>query len=120
MSDKVSNIDDYLIAGLKAASLRGAVIANNVANLETPGYRRRDVEFETMLADAISKGNGTDITDIEPRIFRPLNTQVNSNGNDVNIEMEVGQMIKNSARYKTYMRLLAKLYSQMQLAIQSE
>ncbi len=120
MSDKVHNIDDYLIAGLKTASMRGAVIANNIANLETPGYRRRDVEFETMLASAMSRGKEIDLDDIQPRIFQPMNTQVNSSGNDVNIELEVGQMIKNSARYKTYMRLLSKLYSQMQLAIQSD
>ena len=50
MSGK-ANVTDYLQAALKGASLRQAVIANNIANLNTPGYRRRAVAFEKSLAE---------------------------------------------------------------------
>ena len=51
-------------------------------------------------------------------ILQPRNTPVDSQGNDVNLEMEVGEMIKNNAMYKTYMRLLAGVYRKMESAIQ--
>ena len=40
-------IVDYLEAGLKVSGLRGKVIANNIANLNTPGFKRSAVEFES-------------------------------------------------------------------------
>jgi flagellar basal body rod protein FlgB len=42
---------------------------------------------------------------------------VKSNGNDVSLETEVGQMVKNTLRHKTYVRLLNKKYHQIELAM---
>jgi flagellar basal body rod protein FlgB len=46
-----------------------------------------------------------------------MQTPVKSNGNDVNFEAEVGQMIKNAISHKAYVRILDKKYKQMDLAI---
>lgn len=114
---KTSNIIDFLDAGIRAESLRQKAIANNIANLETPGYRRIDVKFEELLAKALNSPGAVDLSKVEPQTHQPENTPVNSNGNDVSLESEVGQMIKNSLRYKAYIRLLNKKYNQMQLAM---
>lgn len=114
---KTSNIVKLLEAGLRAESLRQKAIANNVANLQTPGYRRVDVKFEELLAKALDSPGAVDLKEIEPQVYQPNQTPVKSNGNDVNIETEVGQMVKNALRYKTYIRLLGKKYNQMELAI---
>jgi len=107
--DKVSSKADLLIAALKAESMRQRAIASNVANLETPGYRRIDVKFEEMLARKLDQGKGkVDVTEVKPEVYEPQNTPVKANGNDVNWEMEVGAMVKNTLRYKTLMRLLIK------------
>lgn len=108
---------DAIGAGMKAENLRQKTIASNVANLETPGYRRVQVQFEDMLSKALESSGGAEIDDIEPLVFQPKNTAVKSNGNDVSWEAEVGQMVKNSLRYKTYVRLLQKKYAQIDLAI---
>ena len=50
-------------------------------------------------------------------IYHPKQTPVKSNGNDVNLESEVGEMVKNTLRHKAYIRLLNKKYHQMELAI---
>ena len=110
---------ECLEAALKAANLRQAVIANNIANLDTPGYRRQDVQFSDLLAKAIDSGQ-TEVSSIEPKIVTPGVTDVNETGNDVDMDMEVGEMIKTSGNYKTCVRLLAKLYQRMQLAMQTE
>ena len=114
---KTSSIFDFLEAGIRAESLRQKAIANNIANLETSGYRRIDVKFEELLARALDSHGAVELSELEPQIYQPQKTPVNSNGNDVNLESEVGQMVKNSLRYKAYIRLLNKKYNQMQLAM---
>ena len=49
-----------------------------------------------------------DINKIEPVVYQPRNTPVKSNGNDVHLEIEVGEIVKNSLRHKTLARLLQK------------
>jgi flagellar basal-body rod protein FlgB len=114
---KTSSIFDFLEAGIRAESLRQKAIANNIANLETPGYRRIDVKFEELLARALNSHGAVELSELEPQIHQPKQTPVNSNGNDVSLESEVGQMVKNTLRFKTYIRLLNKKYNQMQLAM---
>ncbi|MCK5225710.1 MAG: flagellar basal body rod protein FlgB [Planctomycetes bacterium] len=114
---KINSIIDFLEAGLKAENMRQTAISSNIANLETPGYRRVDVKFDELLKKALNSPGDVDINEIKPEIHNPKLTPLNSNGNDVNLEAEVGEMVKNSLRYKTYIRLINKKYSQMDLAI---
>jgi flagellar basal-body rod protein FlgB len=111
------SIFDFLEAGIRAESLRQKAIANNIANLETSGYRRIDVKFEELLVKALNSTESVNLSEIEPLIHQPETTPVNSNGNDVSLESEVGQMVKNTLRYKAYIRLLNKKYKQMELAM---
>jgi flagellar basal-body rod protein FlgB len=110
-------IGELLEAGLKAEALRQQAIANNVANLQTPGYRRFDVRFEEMLAKAIESGGEIDEEELEAELYQPKNTAVNPNGNDVNLEKEIGELIKNNLRQKAFIRLLNKKYSQIDQAV---
>ena len=114
---KVSNIFDIIEVGIKAESLRNKAIANNLANLQTPGYRRVDVRFKELLAKALDSSGTVDLSEVEPQLYQPENTAVKSNGNDVNLDAEVGEMVKNSLRHKAYIRLLQKKYQQIELAI---
>lgn len=114
---KVDNLFDAIGVGMKAENLRQRAIASNVANLETPGYRRVDVEFREMLAKAMDSSGDADFDAIEPQLFQPKDSPVKTNGNDVSWESEVGQMVKNTLRHKTYVRLLQKKYAQIDLAI---
>lgn len=114
---KAENILDIINAGIKAETLRQKAIANNIANLETPGYRRIDVKFEELLARCLRSSGEFDLSEIEAQIYRPKQTPLKPNGNDVNLEAEIGQMIKNTLRHKTYIRLLSKKYNQINLAI---
>ena len=99
---------DLLAAGMKAEGLRQKAIANNIANMETPGYRRIDVKFEELLAKAMDSQGNVDASKVEAALYQPKNTPVKANGNDVNLETEVGHLIKNSLRHQTLAKLLAK------------
>ncbi len=113
---KPVNTIEVIETGLKAQSMRGAVIANNIANIGTPGYHRREVRFEDALAKAIDSGQSP--SSVDPIILATNDGAADDTGNDVNLDLEVGELVKNDAAYKTYMRLMAKLYHQMDLAIQ--
>jgi len=106
-----------LEAGIKAEEVRQRTIASNVANLETPGYRRLEVRFEDLLARALKSGPGLDPEAVEPEIFQPRDTPVKANGNDVSMEMEVGELLKNSTRQATFVRLLRKRFEQIEAAV---
>ena len=115
MRNRVSVID-YIEAGLKASRLRQSVIAHNIANLSTPGFRRGEVVFEEILAKA---GGRADPGEVVAQIVRPGDTPVNESGSDVSLEMEVGELVRNAASYKTYMRVLGRIYRQMEMAAQT-
>jgi flagellar basal-body rod protein FlgB len=112
-----SNVIEYLQAGLRAAALRGKVSANNIANLNTPGYRRYAVRFEKVLAEALASGDLDKLRRAELPIVQPRDTPVGPHGNDVDLDREVGGMIESGTLYKTYVRLMAKAYQQMELAM---
>ncbi|MHC4265406.1 MAG: flagellar basal body rod protein FlgB [Planctomycetota bacterium] len=116
MSNQI-NIVDLLESAIRAESLRQKAIANNIANIETPRYRRIDVKFKELLAKAIESPGSIDLKDLQAELYEPQNTPVNANGNDVNFESEMGDMIKNSLRHEAYVRLLNKKYKQIELAI---
>ena len=117
LMSKTESIVDLIDAGIKAETLRQKAIANNIANLETPGYRRLDVKFEELLARCLRSSGEFDLSEVEAQLYQPKQTPVKSNGNDVNLEAEIGQMIKNTLRHKAYIRLLSKKYNQIELAI---
>jgi flagellar basal-body rod protein FlgB len=115
-----TGLTDYLQAGMKGISLRQAVIANNIANLNTPGFRRNDTMFQKVLADAIEDNKLADLDENEAWVFTPGTTPVGENGNDVSLDVEVGEMVRNGALYKTYVRLLGRMYRQMDQAMRTD
>lgn len=115
---EITSTTQYLEAGLKAVGVRQKAIANNIANLETDGYRSIDVKFEELLNKAMKSNGGVDIRSIEPEFFEPGTSSVKENGNDVNLEEQIGKLVQNSLKHRTYIRLLDKKYKQMQSAIE--
>jgi flagellar basal-body rod protein FlgB len=108
---------DLLEAGLRGTSLRQSAIANNLANIDTPGYRRQDVQFENVLAKAMESGDAEEIKNVEMKIFSPGTGEADSTGNDVNLDAEIGELIKNTGTQKMYLRLLSRMYRQIDQAI---
>lgn len=79
-------------AALRGVSARRDAIADNIANLNTPGYRARRVEFESRLAEALAAGG-------DPAAAAPT-TRVSSRapdaqGNSVDLGEEMTEMVKN-------------------------
>lgn len=111
------DIVGLLDAGIKAEEARQKTIASNIANIETPGYRRQDVRFEELLAKALKSKQADKVGRVTPQVFQPETTPIRSNDNDVNMEMEIGEMLKNSSRETAFVRLLRKKFTQIENAI---
>jgi flagellar basal-body rod protein FlgB len=83
---------------ISGASMRHEVLANNLANAETPGFQRSDVDFHTTLAQALQTG---DATTIENTTFTPQreNQVLRADGNGVDVDTESADLAKNSLEY---------------------
>jgi flagellar basal-body rod protein FlgB len=102
---------------LDVANLRHEVIARNVANVNTPGYRQSDVQFEEAFSHALAAGKETAALQVEPKIVAGTGGMERADGNNVDIDMEMGRLNKNSLLYKVYAQILALQMNQMRSAI---
>ncbi len=84
---------------ISGAALRQEVLANNLANAETPGFRRSDVDFHSTLAQAMKTN---DPEAIESTTFSPQTDQqvLRADGNGVDIDVESANMAKNGLEYE--------------------
>ena len=84
---------------ISGAALRQEVLANNLANAETPGFRRSDVDFQSTLAQAMKSGSAEAI---ERTSFSPQqdSTTMRADGNGVDIDVEAATMAKNGLTYE--------------------
>lgn len=104
-----------LEAGLRGTHARQSAVAVNIANLSTPGYKRAVVDFEARLREALDSGRPLDLAELEPEVTHDMSGSPGDN--NVDVEVEVGELIKNAGRYKMLMRLMSKAYQQMDLAM---
>ena len=116
---------------LDATALRHRVVANNVANVSTPGYRRTEVAFEEDLREALTgrkvKGARThrdhialgrrDVTSVKPRAFQPEDKSDPSGVNNVDIDVEMATLAKNQLEYAISARLLSARFQALRHSI---
>jgi flagellar basal-body rod protein FlgB len=84
---------------ISGASLRQEVLANNLANAETPGFKRSDVDFHTTLSQAMK---ADDPKAIEATSFSAQQDPqtLRADGNGVDIDVESANMAKNGLEYE--------------------
>src|SRR5947207_12100586 len=97
-----------LEAMLNYASARQKVIAANIANVDTIGYRTRDLaepDFRSALARSLRTALAADAGILKP------------NGNNVDLEIEMAKMVRNSALHGTAASLLAQQFTLLREAV---
>jgi flagellar basal-body rod protein FlgB len=112
---------DLLGRLIDATEVRHRAISNNIANVNTPNYRRMDVEFEAHLARELSGPTGTNGSSrmtARPEMVLTPGLTARADGNNVDIDREIGQLNKNAMLQQTYVQLLSTYLEQMRLAIQ--
>ena len=110
--------DDLLTRLLSATTQRSKVIANNIANQNTPGYRRQVLRFEELLGSAIA-GGARDLSRVEPSLEEDQLTPARPDGNNVNLELEMNAMRQNRLLYESYAAMLQGRFEMLRTSIES-
>ena len=118
--------------GIDAAQLRHKLLSNNLANINTPNFKRSDVRFSDIFQHYLENneiegrrtdprhfiiGKGSQLEEAQPEIFQEDNTKVRNDGNNVNMEFETAQIIKNSLYMQTLFTVLNQDLQKMRIAM---
>ena len=104
---------------------RNDVLANNIANADTPGYKRKDVQFETYLIGAIGGTDDLnktvselDLGDLNATTYtEQAGLSYRMDGNNVDITPENVELAKNQIRYNTLMTSINHEFQDLKAAI---
>lgn len=131
LSDHVSSLVEKAMDGYL---LRQKAITSNIANADTPGYKRRDVSFESLLKNAVNSwenGNtnaqdsitgrlthkGTTLEDllqtVSPQIETLEASGAKKDANSVDVEYEMAMLAKNAGRYKALAKMEQHLFKNL-------
>lgn len=118
-----------LQAGLDTAAERHRVSSNNVANVNTPGFKRSDVYFEEELRRALAGNGKLQLAVTHPRHLQPRTDQLKhsvrvdtthsmrADGNNVDVDREMAGMAANQLMYNAMSQLVSEKYSLMRYVI---
>lgn len=116
--------DGLVIPALKVAldglAQRQRAIANNVANISTPGYQASTVDFENTLASAVSGNPSADLASLESTISTgTTGDPANLNGNNVNLDNETLMGSKTNLAYSLVLRAVDGRFQEMRDALKA-
>lgn len=112
MFDSVSSV--ALHSALDGLALRQRVIADNIANIQTPGFLAGRVDFEQSLRTAVREGSGAAEATVE-RSLAP--TRIN--GNNVDLDTETLSNIETNLRYQLATQAIDHQFSTIRAATRS-
>ncbi|OYW24087.1 MAG: flagellar basal-body rod protein FlgB [Sphingomonas sp. 32-62-10] len=117
-------VSDDLLFGVHAAALelrsrRMGMIASNIANASTPGFKAKDIDFQAALAQSGSNRNMTDMAIGSATRFR-VPVQASLDGNTVELATEQTAFAENAVAYQTTLSFLNGRIGQITRALRGE
>lgn len=91
-------------------SVRQKLIASNIANADTPGYKTRDLDFQTEFENAMKGGS--------PRAVEVTGLRTQNDGNNVSLDRESRMLAENALRFATATQLMRNRFRSLKEAIQ--
>lgn len=113
LGDSVMNI---LERAMDVSWFRQQLIANNIANADTPQYKRQDIDFQKTLENSLNNG-ASGAGDLDPVYVDSDQSTGSNNGNNVNMENEMTQQAINLLQYDSLARLESDQLSMLKTAI---
>ncbi len=127
---------DILQRTMDVSMIRQDVIANNIANADTPNFKRSDVNFEAELKRALDSESAPerlpaaltnerhipfhrarDYRDVRPRRVLDYLSTSDNNGNNVDTEQESMILLQNQLRYDLLARSVANQFSRLNIVL---
>lgn len=104
---------DTLHSAMRGLAARQRVIADNIANIDTPGFLAGRVDFEAALRDAVTQGEPSAVQPASARSLAPTGV----NGNNVNLDEETLANIDTGLRYQLVVEAMNAKFSLLRTAI---
>ena len=116
---------------LDASVLRGQLLSHNIANVNTPNYKRLDIDFASVLEEAmpvtttemartnprhLAGANGT--ASVPFRIVQESKTSSREDGNNVDVEFEMTQVAENTLHFQAIAQSWKQQMSRLKMAIE--
>lgn len=127
-----SNAYNYIDVLTKAADYswtRNEIITNNLANANTPGYKRKDVSFESYLMQELTSGDSTslrqrindvDISNLNSTVYTDYSElSYRLDGNNVDIDTENVEFASNQLYYQTIIDTINYQFDMLTAAMQT-
>jgi flagellar basal-body rod protein FlgB len=100
----IDSTQSALEAAMRGSMLRQSLLTSNLANANTPGYQRQDVNFQDALSSAMDSGQSPDSVSFTPYTD---NQVVSADGNGVNAEQESANLSENGLLYENLTQIAA-------------
>ena len=114
MSFPIGDNVQLLAKAIKYTGIRHEVIANNIANLDTPGFKARDLRFEDHLRAVLSQQKSSP----EPTLMLVNTTdQQRLDGNTVSLDHEMVKMSQNAILHNSFLQLLKARFRMLETAM---
>lgn len=127
-----SNAYNYIDVLSKAADFswkRNEIISNNLANVDTPGYKRKDVSFQNYLLQELTSGDSTslrqrindvDISNLNSTVYTDYSElSYRLDGNNVDIDTENVEFASNQIYYETIIDTINYQFDMLTAAMQT-
>ena len=103
---------------LDLTATKNKVLANNIANVNTPGYKKSEVSFEKELLKAVESKNINKITDLQESLTLSKDKSTRKDGNNVDLDQELVTFYQMSDKHNIYLEILSKKFKSMIAAIE--
>ena len=116
--------------GLEASSLRQKVLVNNVANIDTPGFKRSDVDFQVALDVAMGNKSNLSLKTTLPghitgsatggnqsSVVTDQSTSMRNDSNNVDIDREMANVAENGLYYNGLTRAISSQLGLLRMVI---
>lgn len=123
MSSSLFGQINLISRGLEASWLRNQTIANNIANVDTANYKRKDVKFETVLKEAAEAGSLTEdqVKNLTPEVIVDQGSlSYRMDGNNVDIDMEMANRAKNELYFNALTSQINQKFSQISTVLNAK
>jgi flagellar basal-body rod protein FlgB len=90
---------------IEGAAARQQAIAQNLANVDTPGYQRVDVDFHQTLANAMASGGESGLSNVTFSPQRDATATVRADGSTVDPDVESAAQARNGLEYEALVQI---------------
>lgn len=129
INTNIYNYINVLDKAADAASTRGEIITNNLANVDTPHYKRKDVHFESYLEQALIGDDSLDerimevnthLSDFGGLIYTDSSTLAyRLDGNNVDVDVENAYLAENQIRYQALVDQIGQEFARYKTVLSS-